>query len=110
MREIETLSDWKAILEASYEKPQFIFKHSTRCPISFAAYEEYASYLQEPSSQTEHHLVKVVESRLISNEIQADLNVRHESPQAILIKNGKAVWHASHSDITASELETQLKD
>jgi bacillithiol system protein YtxJ len=108
-REIQQVSEWKAVLEASYNKPQFIFKHSTRCPISFAAYDEYSSYLEAPSEQTDHHLVKVVESRSVSNEIQSDLNVRHQSPQAILVKNGKAIWNSSHSDITITALEEHLK-
>jgi bacillithiol system protein YtxJ len=106
--ELQNLHEWKAVLEASYSKPQFIFKHSTRCPISFAAFEEYIQYLEEPSGRTDHHLVKVVEARPVSNQIENDLGVRHESPQAILIKAGKAVWSSSHSDITVSALEEQL--
>lgn len=48
--------------------------------------------------------MKVIEDRPVSNEIAARLGVKHESPQAILVRGGKAVWHASHRQVTAANL------
>ena len=46
-------------------------------------------------------LVDVIEDREISAEITRASSVRHESPQVLLLKGGRVVWHASHYGITA---------
>lgn len=98
--EISSVGQWKDVLERSKEKPVLVFKHSTTCPISAYAYGEFTSF----ESPVETYLVKVIENRSVSNEIENDLGVRHESPQALLISNEKAFWNASHRKITKKEL------
>ncbi|MDI2587519.1 bacillithiol system redox-active protein YtxJ [Psychrobacillus sp. NEAU-3TGS] len=98
--EIITVDQWKDVLEQSKEKAVIVFKHSTTCPISAYAYGEFTSF----DSPVETYLVKVIEHRAVSNEIENDLGVRHESPQAFLIVDGRAVWNASHRKITNKEL------
>ncbi|MBK9190492.1 MAG: DUF2847 family protein [Crocinitomicaceae bacterium] len=44
----------------------------------------------------------------MSNQIEAQFGIKHESPQALLIKNGKCVYHASHSEINFNELKKNL--
>ena len=44
----------------------------------------------------------------VSNEIASRFNVYHESPQLILIRNGKAVYDVSHSDIDAEALKSKI--
>ena len=51
------------------------------------------------------NIVIVQTGRDISNEIEMRTGIRHASPQAIILKGGKAVYHASHYDITAEDLE-----
>jgi bacillithiol system protein YtxJ len=36
------------------------------------------------------------------------LGLRHETPQAILLRDGKVVWNASHFRITATQLDQAL--
>ncbi|MCB0322860.1 MAG: DUF2847 family protein [Bdellovibrionales bacterium] len=69
----------------------YVFKHSTRCPISAAA----ASRVRQAESSLPLYWVNVVEQRSLSNWIAAELQVRHESPQLILLRSGKveAVWN-----------------
>jgi bacillithiol system protein YtxJ len=98
--EVTSVSQWKEILEQSNKEPILVFKHSTTCPISANAYGEFSSF----DSPIKTFLVKVIESREVSNEIGTDLGIQHESPQAFLIKNGKAVWNASHWKITKKDL------
>jgi bacillithiol system protein YtxJ len=82
-----------------------IFKHSTRCPISSHAFEEYDAWRARAGVDAPRTaLCLVVEARAVSNAIAAKLGVRHESPQAILVDGGKVLWHASHHKITAEEL------
>jgi bacillithiol system protein YtxJ len=45
--------------------------------------------------------VDVIGQRSLSQRIAGDLEVHHESPQLILVKNGKAVAQVSHDSVTA---------
>ncbi|SER68102.1 bacillithiol system redox-active protein YtxJ [Psychrobacillus sp. OK032] len=98
--EIISVEQWKNILEQSKEKAVIVFKHSTTCPVSARAYGEFTSF----NSPVDTYLVKVIENRSVSNEIENDLGVRHESPQAFVIANGQANWNASHRKITKEAL------
>ncbi len=108
-REITTENDWLQAFEASSNKPMLILKHSTRCPVSSAALEEYESYLADrPREDIDYVLVKVIESRLISNRIAEELEVKHESPQMILVKQKAKYWTASHWSITKKHMQAVL--
>ena len=105
--ELTDLNQLDEIAATSNEKPVVIFKHSTRCSISRMALKQF---------EREFHLENVVDAyflvliahRDISNEIAERFNVDHESPQLILIKNGKAVYDVSHSDIDAIALKEKI--
>jgi bacillithiol system protein YtxJ len=84
------------LISSSQNHPVIIFKHSTSCPISAAAYREMKNVDAEVS------LVEVQSAREVSREIANRTGVRHESPQVIVLRNGKAVWNASHFDVTAT--------
>lgn len=106
---LKTNEDWNRILEVSKEKPVLVFKHSTTCPISAAAHREWQKWLEAKGDQCESALVRVIEERPLSMEIQDTLGVKHASPQAILIKNGRAEWNASHWKITKKALEDNVR-
>lgn len=109
LKRIVSKEDLLTVLEQSAEHPVLLFKHSTRCPISAGAHREVEAYLsQTPNEQVTYGLIYVVEDREVSNTAADKLGVKHESPQAILVKNGKAVWHTSHSRITADALHEVL--
>ncbi|WP_274651413.1 bacillithiol system redox-active protein YtxJ [Paenibacillus humicola] len=108
-REIESLADWESAYSESANKQLVIFKHSTTCPVSANALNEFNAYLQEnPAADTDYVLVKVIESRPVSNKIAEDTAVKHESPQIILIKNKEKVWSASHWSITTEHMTAVL--
>jgi len=98
--EITSVEEWKVVLEESKEQAVLLFKHSTTCPVSARAYGEFTSF----DSPVKTYLVKVIQNRAVSNEIERDLGVRHESPQAFLINKGAVVWNASHWKITSKDL------
>jgi bacillithiol system protein YtxJ len=87
-----------------------IFKHSTICPISSAARDRFVAWLEATSPALPIHEVLVVEDRPLSQQIAGDLDVEHQSPQAILIENGRALWHASHWAITKERLSAAVAD
>lgn len=108
-REITTEEEWVQALETSGEKPLLVLKHSTSCPVSSAALEEYEAYLQDkPAANVDFALVKVIESRPVSNKIAEDLDVKHESPQIILVKDKAKYWAASHWSVTKRHIQAVL--
>lgn len=107
-QEITSLEQWENVLEQSNESAVLLLKHSTACPISGAAFKEFNVYTRKPKRPLVCALVKVIESRPVSNEIEAKLGVKHESPQALLVRNGEVLWHASHWDITYERMEQEV--
>lgn len=95
------------ILEASNQKPQLIFKHSTRCSISSMAKSRLEREWNLENVQPWY--LDLIAYRSISNAIADKLNVTHESPQAILLVNGNVTYHSSHNSISVAEMETHIK-
>jgi bacillithiol system protein YtxJ len=109
LHELASIEELDELLEQSRQRPQLIFKHSLTCPISASAYRQLQSYLDNsPASDVDYHLVTVQQARGVSNEAANRLSVRHESPQAILIRNEESVWNASHGAITEKSLKEHL--
>ena len=106
---IDDLDPW---FESSHQRPVFLFKHSLTCPISTAAYDEYLRFVsQQPNAgEAAYTLVEIQNARPVSAEIEARTAVRHQSPQAILLRHGKPAWNASHWSIKASALAQALAD
>ena len=92
----------QAELDAALTSERFLlFKHSTRCPISAAAFAEYRAW----ASAHPDGWIDVIEERALSPEVARRTGVAHESPQAIVVRGGKAVWNESHGAITKEALE-----
>lgn len=109
-KEIDTLEQWNELLDASRQQPVVIFKHSTTCPVSANALSEFDQYLEaHPDDTTTYALVKVIESRPVSNQIAEDTGVKHESPQIILLRDGQKYWTASHWSITVEHMRAVMQ-
>ncbi len=104
LTDILQLNEIQAI---SIEKPVAIFKHSTRCSISRMALKQFEREY-DLEGVVDAYFLDLIAHRDISNEIALRFNVHHESPQLILIKNGKAVYNVSHSDIDAQALKSKI--
>jgi len=102
--QVTDTSALEQLLARSKDVPVILFKHSTTCPISGAAYEQMSKVKADVS------LVVVQRAREVSNEIATRTGIRHESPQAIIFRNGHAVWNASHFDITARAVEQAVRE
>jgi len=84
-----------------------LFKHSFRCPISGRAFEEYDEFVAaHPEVPT--GWIDVVADRPLSLHAAERTGVTHQSPQALLIRDGSVVWDASHGSITEASLEQAL--
>lgn len=91
----------------SNEKPVAIFKHSTRCSVSRMALKQFENEFDSSAKVTPYFL-DLIAYRDVSNAITNQFGVTHQSPQLILIKEGKAIYNVSHSDIDAEELGTKV--
>ena len=58
----------------------------------------------------QYALVTVQTHRAVSNAIAQKLGIRHETPQALLVKDGRVVWSASHFGVTAAAVEDALRN
>lgn len=101
--EINTEQKLKELIKRSNEESVLFFKHSVTCPISSGVYQIVSGV------EADVNLIIVQMSRHISNALANITGIRHESPQAIILRNGEPVYHASHYDITAGELEKSLE-
>jgi bacillithiol system protein YtxJ len=100
---LDTTEQLEELFQKSHEAPVLVFKHSTTCPISAAAYRQIEGV------DGDVNIIIVQSARQISNEIANRTGIRHESPQAIVLKDGKPVYHASHYNVTAEEINGKLK-
>ena len=100
---LESLEDWKQAVEASHTSPVVVFKHSTRCSISRMALKLTQQRWELPENTTAY-LLDLLNHRDVSQAIAEDLGVEHQSPQMVLIRDGKALHHANHSNIDPVEL------
>ena len=97
--EVDSIEKLNQLFKSSDENPVLIYKHSVTCGISDNVYQDVTDV------DADVNVVIVQTARDISNEIEARTGIRHASPQAIILKAGKPVYHASHYDITAEDLE-----
>lgn len=88
------------LFQKSKEHPVFLFKHSLTCPISAGVFHEVSGV------EGDVHLIVVQRAREVSNALAQKTGIRHESPQAIVLKDGKPVYHASHYDVTAEVIKS----
>ena len=102
-RELTDLGQLNEIVNESTEKPVVIFKHSTRCSISRMALRQFEQEFDLEEKVVPYYL-DLLEHRDISNEIANRFGVYHQSPQLIVIKDGKAVYDRSHESIDATKL------
>ena len=103
---LTTEEELKKLLEKSHSKPQVIFKHSTLCSISSVIKKRL-----ETGTVPEHidfHYLDLLAHRSLSNKIADDLDVYHESPQVLLLQNGKCVFDESHLVIRMQDILTEV--
>jgi bacillithiol system protein YtxJ len=107
LTQIEQIED---IIISSQSHPVLIFKHSTRCSISSSALsriERQANNLTSTINKT--YFVDLLQYRPVSNALASTFEVEHQSPQVLIISNGKCIYNASHMDIQISAINEEIK-
>lgn len=109
LNELRCIEELDLALKESDTRPVLFFKHSLTCSISTRAFNELQSYLDNADPRVSYKLITIQNARTVSNEAAARLKIEHQSPQAILVRNGRELWNASHNDITVSGLEEAMR-
>lgn len=109
MLELNTQNQIIEINDLSASKPIIIFKHSTRCSISSAALNRFEKvYANVNAAEMPVYYLDLIKFRDISNLIAQHYQVEHQSPQTLLIQNGKCTHHASHFEIDLEDIKNSL--
>lgn len=103
---LSDVDELEAAIAESRERPVLVFKHSRNCGISCEALDELRAHVERAETGAAYKLITVQSHRRVSDELAARFGIRHETPQAILLRDGQPIWTASHFRITASQLDT----
>ena len=111
---VQRIEELDTLLTQSGTRPLLLFKHSYSCGISAEALDELVGHLDQAGGTSKpdgpvYAMVTVQTHRDISNAVAAKLGVRHETPQALLVRDGQVVWAASHFRVTAQAVAAALK-
>lgn len=106
--ELNSSEQLEEINDRSFSKKQALFKHSTRCSISSMVKNRLERDYDISSDDLNIFYLDLIAHRNISNEISEKWSVHHESPQMIIIENGKAIYHSSHTDISVEKIKEKV--
>ncbi len=102
---LSSSSELEVALDHSERETVVLFKHSSACPISAGAHAS----IQPLSDQVPIYKLTVQQSRELSGQIAEEFGVRHESPQALVVKDRKVTFDTSHGRVTADALTSEMK-
>ncbi len=101
---VRTLENIEEMMLTSNEKIQIVFKHSTSCGVSFFAMKGLNIPEILESEQFDLNIIDVIRDRQVSLSFAERVNVKHESPQLFILKDGEVKWHGSHHLVSANNL------
>ena len=99
----------EALVEESKNHPVVIFKHSTSCSISATAKSRFErQWAENEFANVKPYFLDLLAYRPVSNKIADFFQVRHESPQLLLIQDGMCTYHGSHLGIRIEEVKKRV--
>lgn len=97
-------TDSDSLREAFAERAELlIYKHPPTCWAGVRAAREITALLQGDPELSVWHVV-VTSERALSNQLAELFGVRHESPQAFLLRHGNVVWSGSHHEVSEARI------
>ena len=103
---LTSIDQIEQIKSHSFNKPQLIFKHSTRCGTSSMVLNRLER--SDAPVNADFYFLDLLQFRAVSQAVSEIFNVHHESPQMLLIKNGECIYEESHMGIRMQEIEEQI--
>ncbi|MFY0605558.1 MAG: bacillithiol system redox-active protein YtxJ [Cyclobacteriaceae bacterium] len=108
--ELTSVAQLEEIDQISQSQPVLIFKHSIRCSISAATLNRFESkWDTAEAGELKPYYLDLITYREVSNQIAAKYGVNHQSPQAIIVVGGKAIFDASHFGISFKAVAEHAK-
>jgi bacillithiol system protein YtxJ len=107
-KHLEELQQLDEIDQSSTTKTAVIFKHSTRCGTSHHAMDKLVSEWGFEEKQLDFFYLDLLNYRSLSDEIADRYSVVHQSPQIIIIRNGKSIYNISHNGINLQTIKDRL--
>ncbi len=105
-KDLSSVEQLGALKESSKQNPVLIFKHSTRCSVSRMALDRLQrNWQQDEMGTVEPFYLDLLEHPDVSRQVSNDFQVQHESPQVLLIRNGKSVYDRSHFEIDYRDIK-----
>ena len=113
LTQLQHIEQLDLLLSESHTRPLLLFKHSFSCGVSAEALDELIDHLNADIvaagvPDPRYAIVTVQTHRDVSNAVSTKLGVRHETPQALLIRDGRVIWSASHFRVTAEAMKQAL--
>ncbi|NJM94088.1 MAG: bacillithiol system redox-active protein YtxJ [Cytophagales bacterium] len=106
---LERLTQVEELKAESARQPVLVFKHSTTCPVSAMAYDRMMrGWNEEEMKEVRPYYLDLLRFREVSNGVADAFGVKHESPQVLLLKDGRCIYHTSHMGITYQELKKKV--
>ncbi len=103
--QLTSIEQLKEIIANSANKPALLFKHSTRCSISSMALSRFQNDWNKDNTEIDLYYLDLLNHRDVSNAIAELTGVVHQSPQAILVSNNEVKYEATHSSISAADIQ-----
>ena len=100
--EINDVESLDRFISEAGENPAIVFKHSNTCGVSARIYREM-SQVTGPVG-----IVTVQQARVVSDEIERRFGIQHETPQALIVRDNRVLWTASHYAVKAQAIEEAL--
>ena len=113
LTQLQHIEQLDRLLSESHTRPLLLFKHSFSCGVSAEALDELIDHLNADIvaagvPDPRYAIVTVQTHRDVSNAVSTKLGIRHETPQALLIRDGRVIWSASHFRVTAEAMKKAL--
>ena len=106
---LQSLDELDSVLSTSNAQPVLLFKHSYSCGVSAEALDELIAHLNDRDHAVPVAMITVQTHREVSNAAALRLGVRHETPQALLVRDGRVVWSASHFRVTSTSVDQAIR-
>ncbi len=107
-KSLNDINQLDQIEKESFEKPVAIFKHSISCGLSAMARYQLERDWDFEGEDFSFYYLDLINYRAVSNEIAERYGVVHQSPQIIILKDGKTIYNTSHHKISVSDLKQGL--
>ncbi|MBW8873655.1 MAG: bacillithiol system redox-active protein YtxJ [Acidobacteria bacterium] len=105
IQRIDSIPALDELIARSNQTPVWIFKHSLTCPVSSHAWSEFQRFAADsPADGPVCAVIEIQLARPVSNAVAERTGIRHESPQILLLREGRVAWQASHYGISREAL------